>query len=134
MRRIVFRVLVLAALAISLIPARALPSMISSSRSDPLLFRVLEYFHHFQVCVNIWPFLFLQLLVCSLIPGLWGMLLLPGLAAGGLFAGLMACSSQGAGGILIIIMTFVFFGVPLVGFLLGSAAWAGLLALQRLLG
>ena len=133
MKRTLFRVLMLAALALSLVPALSAPP-VNHSPSEPPLLHFLGDFHQLLVAVNIWPFVFLQLLVCSLLPGLVGLLLLPGLAAAGLFGGFALASSQGAGGILIIIMTVVFFGMPLVGLLLGSAAWTVLLALQRLLG
>lgn len=132
MKHTILRVLLLLGLVLSLIPALS-AHPVAHSPSEPFLIRFFGDFHEFLVAVNIWPFFFLQLLLCSLIPGLLGLFLLPGLTAAGLFAGFAFASSQQAGGILIILMALVFFAAPLAGSLLGLAVWVILRTLIHLL-
>ena len=125
MKRTLFCGLALVALGISLLPAREVPCMVGQHDPEPFLFRFFAYAHYFMAQVNIWPFLFLQLLLCAALPCLVGLFLLPGLAAAGLSAGFlfMIFFLDNAGGILVIILTVITFGVPLVGSLLGAAVW-----------
>lgn len=109
-------------LAFSLLPALFAPYDTSPA---PLVMALIGHIYNFLVSVNIWPFLFLQLLLCLNLQKLWGKLLIPGLAAAGLAGGFLFTITYGdVGGLLVIILTVTFFFPPLIGSLLGLAAWA----------
>ena len=109
-------------LALSLLPALFAPYDTSPA---PLAMALIGHIYHFLVSVNLWPFLFLQLLLCFNLEKLWGKLLIPGLAAAGLAGGfLFTIIYSDVGGLLVIILTVIFFPPPLIGSLLGLAAWA----------
>lgn len=118
------------ALAVSLAPACSAGYV---SLSPPVVMALLENIHNFLVCAGLWPFLFLQLLLCLNVKSRWVVLLIPGLSAAGLLAGFLFTifCDLGAGGLLVIILSVVFFSLPLIGSLLGLLVWA---ALRRLGG
>lgn len=111
------------ALAVSISPAC---SASYEALSPPVVMALLGNIHNFLVCVNLWPFLFLQLLLCLNVKNRWVVLLIPGLSAAGLLAGFLFTifCDPGAGGLLLIILSVVFFSLPLIGSLLGLAVWA----------
>ena len=111
------------ALAVSLSPAR---SASYEALSPPVAMALLGNVHNFLACVNLWPFLFLQLLLCLNVKSLWVVLLIPGLSAAGLLAGFIftIVCDLGAGGLLLMILSVAFFSLPLIGSLLGLAVWS----------
>ena len=115
-------ILLCLALAVSLAPAC---SAGYASLSPPIVMALLENIHNFLVCVSLWPFLFFQLLLCLNVKRLWVVLLIPGLSAAGLLAGFLFTifCAPGAGGLLVIILSVVFFSLPLIGSLLGLVVW-----------
>lgn len=112
-------------LAVSLAPARFAHFV---PLSPPVVMALLENIHNFFMCVSLGPFLFLQLLLCLNVKNRWGVLLIPGLSAAGLLAGFLFTifCDPGAGGLLVIILSVVFFSLPLIGSLLGLVVWASL--------
>ena len=82
-------ILLCLALAVSLSPAR---SASYEALSPPVVMALLGNVHNFLACVNLWPFLFLQLLLCLNVKSLWVVLLIPGLSAAGLLAGFIHSS------------------------------------------
>ena len=117
-------------LVLSLIPALFAPY---DTSPQPLVMALIGHIYNFLVSVNIWPFLFLQLLLSLNIQKPWGQLLIPGLSAAGLTAGFyLTITYGGAGGLFIIILTLLFFSPPLIGSLLGQAVWILLKTLLHL--
>ena len=112
-------ILLCLALAVSLSPAR---SASYEALSPPVVMALLGNVHNFLACVNLWPFLFLQLLLCLNVKSLWVVLLIPGLSAAG-FIFTIVCD-LGAGGLLLMILSVAFFSLPLIGSLLGLAVWS----------
>ena len=100
--------------------------MVGQHDPEPFLFRFFAYAHYFMAQVNIWPFLFLQLLLCLNVKNRWVVLLIPGLSAAGLLAGFIftIVCDLGAGGLLLMILSVAFFSLPLIGSLLGLAVWS----------
>lgn len=101
-------ILLCLALAVSLSPAR---SASYEALSPPVVMALLGNVHNFLACVNLWPFLFLQLLLCLNVKSLWVVLLIPGLSAAGLLAGFIftIVCDLGAGGLLLMILSVAFF-------------------------